>query len=135
MSLLRFPAQVELATAFAWRVRQFPVRVGQRPESDGLAAWRVVTPTDNGHLGLGAEDFFAILVEQGGLAANLQVAACAGLLGQVNELLGVLRGVEEGAELLHPLAGHDGVRIALHCLAPFAGRQFQGGSQPFRWAW
>lgn len=93
--------------------------------------WLPVCPTDDGHLGLGAEDPLALLVEQGGLAANLQVAACAGLLGQLNELLGVLRGVEEGAQLLHLLAGHDGVGVALHCLAPLAGRQLQGGQPAF----
>lgn len=92
--------------------------------SGGFMNFRLpVRPTDNGHPGFGAEDLLALLVEQGGFAADLQVAAWAGFLGQLNELLGVLRGVEESAELLYLLAGHDGVGVALHCVIPLAGRQ------------
>lgn len=43
--------------------------------------WLPIRPTDNGHLGLGADNLVALFVEQVGLAANLQVATRAGALG------------------------------------------------------
>lgn len=82
-----------------------------------------VRPADDGHLGFWAEDFLALLIEQGGLAANLQIATRACALGKLDELLDVLRRVEEGAELLHLLAGHDGVSVALNSLGPFGESQ------------
>lgn len=88
-----------------------------------------VRPSDDGHLGLGADDRATLLVEECRLTADTQVAACAGTLGQVDELLGMLRGIEEGAELLHLLAGHDGVGVTLHGLIPFGERQLYGGGQ------
>lgn len=82
-----------------------------------------VRAADNGHSGLGAEDLLALLVEQGGFAPDLQVSAYAGLLGKLDELSGVGRGVEQGAELLHAVASHDCVGVPLHRFIPLAGRE------------
>lgn len=90
-----------------------------------------VRPADNGHLGLGAEDLLALFIEQGGFTADLQVAARAGALGQLNELLGVLRRVEEAAELFHLLAGHDRVSVALNGFGPLSERYLYGGQPAF----
>lgn len=82
-----------------------------------------VRPADNGHSGLEAEDLLALLVQQGGFATDFDVAARAGFLGQLDELLGVLRCIKQGAELLHSLASHDCVGVPLRRFIPFAGRE------------
>lgn len=53
-----------------------------------------VGPANEGHPGLGVEDLLALLIEQGCFAADLEVTAGAGTLGQLDELHGVLRGIE-----------------------------------------
>jgi len=65
-----------------------------------------------------------------GLCPDPQISARAGFPCQVNELLRVLRRVEQLAELLYLLAAEDSRSLLFHGLVPLSECQFQGGGAP-----
>lgn len=60
-----------------------------------LPFWRPLRKSHAGSLCFGVDDRLALGVHQHGLGPDLHVAAPQGLAGQLNELFGVLRGIEE----------------------------------------
>ncbi|WP_053159076.1 hypothetical protein [Pseudomonas protegens] len=66
-----------------------------------------------------------------GLCPDPQISARAGFPCQVNELLRVLRRVEQLAELLYLLAVEYGRSLLVYGLIPFSECQFRGGAPAF----
>lgn len=81
----------------------------------------VVHPSDLGHFGLWICHRITLGISHCAAGADAHISAIAVLARQVDELLGVLRGVKQVAQLPDLLAAHELVGVLGHRLIPLGG--------------